>query len=540
MKANPRTRRWAISVVIIGLISTILATAQAQAQTQKGPVARTTSGEIVGLASPYGQGINAYYGVPFASAPVGDLRWRPPEPHSGWSNPRDTTRHGSPCMQPLVPETSLYSRGPIVPSEDCLYLNLWAPAKIAEPRAVMVWFHGGGNTTGHGSSLIFDGTRLAEKGVLVVTANYRMGSFGFLAHPALTAESEEGSSGNYALLDQIAVLEWVRDNIAAFGGDPSRVVIFGQSAGALDVCLLMASPLAEGLMSGVIGHSGGCMNVATALAEAEADGEKVAEQFDDAALGSLRSIPAAEFAERAAGADVPLSRPIVDGWIIPDMPRRIFMAGRQNRVPMIVGDMADEFRGLGADMPETSLEAFRSRIQETYPAIADELIDRYTITTSASPREALRKISTHASFTWQSRTWADLVSRSGDRAYVYHFTHPTAVFSLYIPERPEFPDPEGPRGLGAYHSGDLAYHFNNVGLVGIDWEDWDFRLADIISDYWVAFAETGDPSGRNLPVWPAYQRADDLVQEFGTNRVWTVRHPIHEELNLFDQAFPEP
>ena len=497
------------------------------------------TGQLAGVKSPYVKGIAAFYGIPYAAPPVGSLRWQAPQPVAAWSGARAASEPGAPCSQPLVPETSIYSRGPISPSEDCLYLNVWTARKHEAPRAVMVWFHGGGNTTGHGSSLIFDGSRLAEKGVVVVTANYRMGPFGFLAHPALSAESPHGSSGNYALLDQIAVLKWVQTNITRFGGDPSRVVIFGQSAGSLDVCLLMASPLARGLMSGVIGHSGGCMRVQTTLAEAEAAGEKVAAQFDATDLSSLRAIAASDFAAGAARAAVPRSEPIVDGWVVPDEPRRIFLAGKQNPVPLIVGDLADEFRGLGEAMTEMNQQQYEAAVRKNFPDIAEDLLLSYATVAAISPLEAYRKISTHSTFTWQSRTWADLVARSGGAAYLYQFTHPIAVFSLYIPERPEFPDPDGPRGLGAYHSGDLAYHFNNVGIVGLGWEDWDYRLADLISSYWVNFANTGSPNGASLPTWHRYAREADRVQEFGTAKIWSVHHPQHDLLNVIEKAYPE-
>lgn len=504
------------------------------------PVVRVVSGELAGVPSPYMEQVNAYYGVPFARPPEGKLRWRPPQPSAPWTGIREARTPGAPCWQPLVPETSIYSRGAISPSEDCLYLNVWAPAGEAPPRAVLVWFHGGGNSTGHGSSLVFDGSRLAGKGAVVVTANYRLGPLGFLAHGDLTTESSHGSSGNYAILDQIAVLEWVRDNIGAFGGDPGRVVIFGQSAGAIDVCLIMASPLGRGLMSGVIGHSAGCMRTRTTLAEAEANGAEVLAVLGGPDLAALRRLPPARIAEAAAEAGVPPAEPIVDGWVIPDEPRRIFQAGRHNRVPLIVGDMADEFRGLGEGMTEMALDRYQSMVRENFPAVAEALLASYAPIAAVSPLEAYRKISTHSFFTWQSVTWAGLAAGSGEPAWVYHFTHPTAVFSLYIPERPEFPDPDGPRGLGAYHSGDLPYHFDNVGIVGLDWEAWDFRLAELISSYWVQFAKTGNPNGPGLPVWPTYDRKENRVQEFGSQRVWAVPHPQHDRLAIYDRAYPAP
>ena len=509
------------------------------------------SGRLAGDMSPHDGEIAVFKGIPFAAPPVGELRWRPPQNVESWSGVRSAKVPGSPCWQPLVPETSLYSRGPMSVSEDCLYLNVWsgaAPGAAEQP--VMVWFHGGSNTTGHGSSLIFDGTHLAQKGAVVVTVNYRMGPFGFYAHPELTAESAHHSSGNYALLDQIAALRWVQRNISSFGGDPQRVVIFGQSAGAVDVCLLMASPLARDLVHGVIAHSGGCLRIEQLLettatgSGAHAAGLAIARELSadpqaPASIAELRALAPAEFVEGASRVGVPLARPIVDGWVIPRPPRELFTTGNYNHVPIILGAMADEFRGLAADAPELSQADYRKQVTDTFPEHADAIVAAYRSLSETSTREALSKLSTHSFFAWESRSLASLVSSSGGSAFVYHFSQPTAVFSLYIPERPEFPDPNGPRGLGAYHSGDLAYHFNNVGLVGLNWTPWDYELADTISSYWVNFARTGNPNGGGLPRWPAYSRVDDVVQEFGNEMdgVNSIDHPQHEQLNLFDTAY---
>lgn len=508
----------------------------------------TTSGSLSGNLSPHDSAIAAFKGISFAKAPIGDLRWRPPQAPEAWTGMLAATRAGAPCWQRLVPETSLYSRGQMEVGEDCLYLNVWSGARAdSEKLAVMVWFHGGGNTSGHGASLIFDGTNLARKGVVVVTANYRLGPFGFLAHPALTAESSHNSSGNYALLDQIATLQWVHRNIEAFGGDPGRVTIFGQSAGALDVCLLMASPLAKGLFHGVIGHSGGCMRTPSHLdapdeqSSAHGFGLAIAaklgvEGTDEVAAAALRAFTPEAFMEGASAAQVPLSSPIIDGWVLPDAPRRIFAAGEHNRVPVIAGVMADEFRGLGANITEMAQADYEAQVKQRFPNDSEAVLAMYKNMAETSTAEALRKISTHSFFAWQSRTWATLVEAAGEDAYVYYFSHPTSVFSLYIPARKDFSVPGGTRGLGAYHSGDLAYAFNNVGLVGAEWQQWDYTLSDKISDYWVNFAKTGNPNGADVPAWPPYRRAVDEVQEFA-DRIFTTENPLREQLNLFDGIY---
>lgn len=501
------------------------------------PRASTPDGILEGIDSPSNTDIGVFRGIRYAQPPTGNLRWRPPQAPRPWSETRIADTFGAPCWQPIVPETSIYSRGQMDVSEDCLYLNVWsAGIDEADKRPVMVWFHGGGNTSGHGSSLVFDGTNLANKGVVVVNVNYRLGPFGFLAHPALTGESTHGSSGNYALLDQIAALRWVQRNISAFGGDPSRVTIFGQSAGAFDVCLLMASPLARGLIHGVIAHSGGCMKITTSLDAAHESGTKVEAALEVAGLTAMRALDPATFVERAAKAGVSLSAPTVDGWVVPAPPREIFAAGKHNRVPLITGLMADEFRGLGAGIEEMPQAAFEERVRNTFDSHVDEVLDAYRTISRDSTQEAMRKMLTHSFFAWESRTWASLVERAGDDAYVYHFSHPTPVFRLYIPDRAAFEHPKGVRGMGAYHSGDLVYAFNNVGLVGVDWQPWDHTLSDHISDYWVNFARTGNPNGEGLAAWPSYTREQDKVIEFGS-KVAPVRNPLHDKLDIFDRIY---
>ena len=250
-----------------------------------GLIVETASGRVEGAVVDDGRGpagdVLVFRGIPYAAPPVGDLRWRPPQPPSAWEGVRGAHQSGAPCWQRISPDTSIYSRGEIERSEDCLYLDLWTAADAATegPRPVMVWFHGGSHEVGHGSSLMFDGAALTRKGVVLVSINYRLGSFGFLAHAGLSAESEHGSSGNYGLLDKIAALEWVQANADAFGGDPDRVLIFGQSAGSMSVCSLIASPLAAGLFHRAVGQSAGCFTPLETLEQAEERGELLAAEL---------------------------------------------------------------------------------------------------------------------------------------------------------------------------------------------------------------------------------------------------------------------
>ena len=504
--------------------------------------APTSEGTYIGSESLVDQTITVYRGIPYAVPPIGHLRWQPPRPQASFNGEREAIHFGAPCWQPIVAETSIYSRGQMDVSEDCLYLNIWTRTKNIDPAPVLVWFHGGGNTTGHAHSKIFDGSRLAAKGAVIVTANYRLGAMGFMAHPALTQESAQHSSGNYGLLDQIMVLKWVHQNIAAFGGDPTRVTIFGQSAGALDVCLLMASPLAKDLFRGVIAHSGGCMNTREPLQgpdSGQARGVRVAEHLgitgaDNQAADRLRDLSPAAISEAQTVTDTSLSAPIVDGWVIPAPPMQLFSEGRYNRARLISGVMADEYRGLGGGIEEVSDAAYTEQIKTRFGEHGEAILDAYAPISRISTAEALRKIATHSFFAWESRTMARLITNSGGQAWVYHFSYPTMAFRLYIPERPEFPVEGGDRALGAFHSGDLAYHFATVGVVGEGWTQTDHALADQISDYWINFAASGDPNGSGLADWPGYQSAADQVMEF-TQKSAPTTNPLSDKLDLFDQ-----
>ncbi len=509
-----------------------------------GPTVETASGALEGVYSSHAPDVLAFRGVPYAAAPVGELRFRPPATPVMWDGVRSAEQIGSPCWQASAPVSgSVFSRGELDISEDCLYLNVFAPVTpVPDGAPVLVWYHGGGNTAGHGGAQIFDGSALAQKGAVVVTVNYRLGVFGFLAHPALTAESDHASSGNYALLDQIASLEWVQQNIAAFGGDPDRVTIFGQSAGSTDVCLLMASPLSRGLFDGVIGHSSGCFNRGSPdLAQAQEAGLARAARVDihgegpDAAA-RLRALGTAELYTGMGGG----GGPIVDGWVIPKPAWEIFLAGEHNDVPVIAGSMANEMKSLGAGTPEVPRATFENAIRDSWGEQAEAVLAAYADLIGESTRSARQMVDTDARFAWQSRTWARTLEATGGDSYVYYFSHPNPVFRLYVPEQAELDDfPGGERGMGAFHSGDLAYAFGTVDLVGLGWTDWDREASDIMTSYWVNFARSGDPNGEGLPPWPVYRTADDIVLEFGET-VAATAHPRGKQLDIFDAAIPPP
>ena len=516
----------------------------------RGPVAQTTAGEIEGLWADENAGVSVFRGVAFAQPPVGDLRWRPPIPVEPWNGTKLATEFGPACWQARNGDSSPYARGELSRSEDCLTLNVWTPAQAGGPLPVMVWFHGGGHSSGVGSAKIFHGTAMARKGVVIVTANYRLGPFGFMAHPALTAESPHGGSGNYGILDHIGTLEWVRDNIAAFGGDPGNVTIFGQSAGSWSVCVLQASPLARGLFHKAIGHSGGCFGAPRQHLE-KTGGRATGTSGHDAGLAIAAQLGVqgggleASAALRAKGPEavikaqrVASSRTgvVVGGWVLPKLPDENFAAGEQNDVPVIVGSLSDEGSTLYAAMKEAPRDQFVAGLREQYGDQADALLAAYAAEVDASTRTAGQAIAADRLFTWQMRAWARAIGDSSD-VYLYFFSHAPPVFRLYIPERPELDFPAGRRGAGAYHSGDLVYAFGNVGLVGIDWNDRDRELSDQMSQYWANFAKTGDPNGDGLPQWPKYDRETETAIEFGTDGTAAIGGVRRAKLDLFDRYY---
>lgn len=513
------------------------------------PLVRTSLGALEGEYADTSEDVLVFRGVPFAAPPIGERRWKPPVPVAAWESIRASVDYGPACWQEIGSESSIWSKGPLQRDEDCLTLNIWTSALDRDDRhPVMVWFHGGGHTAGTGSSSNFDGTSLARKGVVLVTVNYRLGALGFMAHPALTAESPHGSSGNYGLLDKIGALEWIRDQIRNFGGDPDRVTIFGQSAGSHSACALMVSPLAAGLFHRVIGQSGSCVDrpyrsvpedafgsIGSAheggLAIAAVLGVKGAEAEAASALRAMSPESLLEArAETGASTGV-----IIDGWVVPDVPRTLFESGTFNQTPVLVGTMADERGGRSATVTEVSRDELTASWRSRYGDHVEMLLDVYSEEITESTKLAQVAIQTDRDSAGRARSWARLVYGSGNDAYVYFFSQPTQVHRLYIPEQPAFPIPEGPRGWGAFHSGDLIYVFDNLDLVKMTWDAWDREIAQTISQYWVNFARTGDPNGVGLPEWPRYEPAGEIVLQVGSTIEATVG-PRTKQLDALDHA----
>jgi para-nitrobenzyl esterase len=421
---------------------------------------RTDSGTVLGTQR---SGVSTFLGVPFAAPPIGNLRWRPPQAAVYRNADWRADQFGTSCMQnqpgSRLPWTEEFmTQGPI--GEDCLYLNVWTTAKNASAKQpVMFWIYGGGFTEGSGAIAVYDGAELAKKGVVVVTANYRVGPLGFLAHPELTRESDHASSGNYGLLDQVAALRWVQRNIAGFGGDPAQVTIFGQSAGAISVADLMRSPLAKGLFARAIAQSGPGLFGRNALGhptlrDREAAGLKFAQALGAKALADLRALPASAFYGSSAPAIQ--SGPVIDGWVLPD-------AATIDQVPLMVGFVADDL-GVSGSGPEQK----------------------------AAARERAR-VAMHA--------WASEQLRASKRIYTYFFDR-----AIPWPAHPEF---------GAFHSGEVPYVFHTLSRLNRPWEPVDKKLADTVSSYVTNFAKKGDPNGSGLPQWPPFDPVSYRTMELG-------------------------
>ena len=505
----------------------------------------TTGGIYQGHPSAYVDGVTVFKGIAFAAPPVSDLRWKPPASPISFAGVRQADRAGPACWQPRNPDNNVYARGNLNRSEDCLYLNVYTPAESsADSLPVMVWFHGGGNTAGHGGAEIFDGSNLADRGTIVVTANYRLGPFGFLAHPALTNESEQRASGNYGLMDQIETLRWVQDNIEGFGGDANRVTIFGQSAGGSDVCLLMASPLANNLMHGVIGQSpGSCVSQGIALEGGSNSAHDRGERFMEAmgingssaaTLESMRDLSPQEIVStmRSSGN---LNGPIVDGWVIPESPATLFTSGRYNHVPVMMGALADEYFGLQSTAPAITEDELQDYLGRRFGNNASTVAAAYESIIEESPLAARKTITGDGGFTRAARDWARAVRSNDEPAYVYYFTREVPVFRLYVPDRPDLNGDGGRRTLGAYHSGDLAYVFDNLDVVGIGWNDIDRSLSETVADYWFNFAATGNPNGPGLPEWPIFDPETDEVQILDAE-IRNAVHPRKQYIELIENA----
>jgi para-nitrobenzyl esterase len=498
-------RRLAVGGIALLLFGTTSVDAQSA-----GPVVKTDAGAVAGTID--AAGIRVFKGIPYAAPPVGDLRWKEPQPVASWTGTRDATQFGDRCQQTAFPAYSpIGTRGM---SENCLFVNVWS-APHANHAPVLVWIHGGGFGYGYSNQAEYDGDRFAQKGLVFVNLNYRVGAFGFLALPGLTQESPHKTSGNYGILDQIDALQWVQRNIAAFGGDPENVTIFGESAGSISVSLLTASPLAKGLFHRAIGDSGAGLGTIVdtlpirPLAWEEQRGMAFASALHARSVAELRSVSAAEIADvgehgREHLFSAGVYAPNIDGYLLHESPARTFARGGQNDVALITGWNLHEstvwMEGNGRDgncapvwaNAETA-QTFTDQAKRTFGSGADAVLALYPHATDDEAKASAGFLAGDLIIAWSGWKWADLQSRSGrTTTFLYFFA--------------KMPPAQSPFGV-ATHGSEIAYAFDNLQAHPWNWDSMDAELAQQMSSYYANFVKTGNPNGPGLPVWPVYRPA---------------------------------
>ncbi|HKV23923.1 MAG TPA: carboxylesterase/lipase family protein [Candidatus Acidoferrum sp.] len=457
---------------------------------------RTHAGVVKGKTSADGK-VQIFEGIPYAAPPVGPLRWKDPQPVPSWKGVRKATEFGARCMQGNVFGDMVFRDSG--PSEDCLYLNVWTPkAEAGAKLPVMVWIYGGGFQAGATSEPRQDGEYLAHLGVVVVSMNYRLGIFGFFSHPELTKESPHHASGNYGLLDQTAALEWVRQNIAAFGGNPDKVTIFGESAGSFSVSAQMASPVSKNLIHGAIGESGaffGRTLTAKPLAESEEAGAKWGASIGADSLEKLRAIGAKELLEDAMK-DRNSFRfgPNIDGYFFPELPSEIYAKGEQAHVPLLAGWNHDEgnFHAFfGKEAP--TKENFVTKVDQMFGDKASEILKAFPADTDEQAQASAGLLATANFIGYGTWKWIEMQAKTGD----------APVYRYEFDDAPPIPAAEG-GSRGAYHSSEIEFVFGALASKHYPWRPEDYSLSKQMSAYWTNFAKTGNPNGDSLPEWPRY------------------------------------
>jgi para-nitrobenzyl esterase len=556
--------------VLVGALGAIVAIAPGAWAAIPDPV-RTDTGQLSGTSTET-PSVRVFKGIPFAAPPTGENRWRAPQPAPKWDGVRQASAFGAPCTAgggagrgrgapgargaapgapgargaaPVAPGAAPAAQAPAQPprqppaSEDCLYANVWTSANSAsDRRPVMVWIYGGGFTGGSGGDAWYDGEKLAAKGPVVVTFNYRLGSLGFFAHPELAKEAGRSGSGNYGMMDAIGVLQWVKRNIASFGGDPGNVTIFGESAGAIMIGALVGSPEAKGLFNRAIAQSGAWMGLQmgrmTPGSQAQANGAKALDAAGIKTIAELRAKPLAEL-PNLGGAGL-----VIDGYVIPEDLSITFANGRQNDVDVLAGSNKDEntfFGGRGGGAGRggrggpppaegAAVEAYVAQARTRYGELADTFLKLYPVTSDADVPAASAQAQ-NDEINWNMRQFAAAQSKKGRKGYAYFFTR--------------VPLQKGqPQANGATHTAEISYAFNHPvrgGGAPLEWNDVDRRLADTMSSYWVNFATKGDPNGNGLPNWPQYRETtQDRVIVLG-DTVQVESAPPREKLAFFDAAY---
>lgn len=518
-----------------------------------GPI-KIDSGRLLGVSG-RNPAIQVYKGIPYAAAPVGNLRWRAPQRAPSWRGVRKANAFGNDCMQPSVSPASIsamvaegktpysveFSDYERPQSEDCLYLNVWTPAKApGEKLPVLVFIHGGAFVQGSGARPIYDGEDLASKGLVIVNINYRLGIFGFFAHPELSRESKHKVSGNYGLLDQMAALQWVHRNIAAFGGDPTNVTIDGRSAGAWSVNYLVATPLARGLFSRAISVSSGGqftprrrsgllqeVGATPMLKDAEEFGVRFAKEEKATSIAELRAIPAVDLMKAGA---VLMGKahyhPVVDGYVLPTDVYTIFASGKQQDVPTMIGWTSGDGTTIrwSSGLPDTAAE-YPTFVRQRFGPLAGEFRKAFgEVTSAADVSNAQAAFARDENYAWGSRAWGRLQAKTGkSNVYLYYWDHTPPVI-------------ESTKSFGAFHGSEDVYFHNTLNMWNLPWRAVDRHLADVMSSYRINFAKTGNPNGPRLPFWPNFTLYDERSMNL-SETIGAIPTPHKPELDFLDDWY---
>jgi para-nitrobenzyl esterase len=485
-----KSMKYRLLLIFIGIISAIfnLSGQLSIIKTENGLVSGYKNGEI-----------SIFQGIPFAQPPLGELRWKAPQPVKNWTGVLKCEKFSASPMQnkpvPFMMWTEEFITPPENLSEDCLYLNIWTPAKSAKEKlAVFVWIYGGGFSSGSAACAVYDGEEMSKKGIIFVSINYRVGVLGFLAHPELSSESENKVSGNWGLLDQIAALRWIQKNIEAFGGDPQKVTIAGQSAGSMSVCALVASPLAKGLFRGAIAQSGGILSsfMNLSFSDAEKSGTAFMEKMKTSNIEELRKKTAEELI--TAGGNF---RPVNDGYIIPVDVFAAFKAGQFNDVTMMAGWVI----GDGSLMGNQTMtpEQYKQQAITKYGDKAEEYLKLFPGKTDEEVAASLKESGLMQFAAMPAHLWAGF---SKSKAYIYQFSH--------VPvDKPDFPN------YGAFHTSEVPFALHTLRMWKRPWRDVDFAVEKTMDAYWVNFVKNGNPNGEGVPEWKVYDKSSGNIMEIG-------------------------
>jgi para-nitrobenzyl esterase len=543
-------KKLSISFILLILLSS-MASAQVHDEAAA-PKVKIVNGVVEGMNE---SGIRIFKGVPFAEPPIGDLRWREPQPLKNWSGVRKAVKFGPRAMQIAIwGDMGFRSNGM---SEDCLNLNIWTSAKKDnEHLPVLVYFYGGGFVAGDGSEARYDGEHMARKGIVVVTVNYRLGVFGFLAHPELTKESSYHSSGNYGLMDQSAALHWVKENIAAFGGDPTKITIAGESAGSISVSALMASPLSKNIIAGAIGESGSLLGTLPSipLPVAEHTGIEFAKSIPAYSLAELRTIPAEKLLDAAAKFNPFRFSLTIDGYFFPKNPFEIYDAGEQVHVPLLVGWNSEEMNYhaiLGPDKP--TLENFTKAVHKLYGEHAAQALQVYHASTDEEVEQVATDLASDRFIGFSTWKWSNVHSKtSGKPVYRYMFARPRPEMRLemgnataglaggVMKDSAVAQTPKLPAAKGAVHSTEIEYALGNLPTNRVyDWQSEDYKVSEIMQTFFANFIKTGNPNGFGVPSWPDITNAKSIdVMHIDVNtRVLPETIMLRQRYLLLDQLY---